>query len=158
MDKPGVVAISDVLAETGCRAHGHCSKVVLHQVAEAETSLFSVEPGQRLAMHLHTETWDLFFVVSGLGEIRYRGKAGTATIPMPVRAFCAIPPGYEHEVCNLSATEPFSFLMIHAPWRGYDHVRTREKAPKPNSASSDEPSHRGSTFEAEQSGSRFEKL
>jgi mannose-6-phosphate isomerase-like protein (cupin superfamily) len=126
MNKSDVVALSDVLAATGRNTHGHCSKAVLHQVAEAETSLFSVGPGQYLAMHSHTRTWDLFFVVSGLGEIRYRGEAGTDTIPMPVRAFCAIPPGYEHEVRNLSATEPFSFLMIHTPWRDYDHIRTRE--------------------------------
>ena len=126
MIKSEVVALSDVLAATGRNTHEHCSKAVLHQVAEAETSLFSVDPGQQLAMHSHSRTWDLFFVVSGLGEIRYRSEAGTDTIPMPVRAFCAIPPGYEHEVRNLSATEPFSFLMIHTPWRGYDHIRTRE--------------------------------
>jgi mannose-6-phosphate isomerase-like protein (cupin superfamily) len=124
-----VVAVSDVLAETGSNTHGHCSKAVLHQVPESETSLFSVNPGQRLPMHLHTRTWDLFFVVSGLGEIRYRGKTGADTIAMPARAFCAIPPGYEHEVRNLSATDPFSFLMIHAPWQGYDHIRTHEEAP-----------------------------
>jgi mannose-6-phosphate isomerase-like protein (cupin superfamily) len=128
MASSDVVAVSDVLAETGSKTHGHCSKAVLHQVPESETSLFRVNPRQRLAMHLHTRTWDLFFVVSGLGEIRYRGKTGTDTIPMPARAFCAIPPGYEHEVCNLSATEPFSFLMIHAPWQGYDHIRTHEEA------------------------------
>src|SRR5882672_8497121 len=126
MNKSDVVVLSDVLAETGSNTHGRCSKAILHQVAEAETSLFSIGPGQQLDMHLHTRTWDLFFVVSGLGEIRYRGKTGADTIPMPVRAFCAIPPGYEHEVRNLSATEPFSFLMIHTPWRGYDHIRTRE--------------------------------
>jgi hypothetical protein len=28
---------------------------------------------------------------------------------------------------NLSATEPFSFILIHAPWQGYDFVRTLEK-------------------------------
>jgi mannose-6-phosphate isomerase-like protein (cupin superfamily) len=126
MASAAIVAVSDVLAEMGSTTHGHCSKAVLHQVPESETSLFSVSPGQRLTMHLHTRTWDLFFVVSGVGEIRYRGKAGADTIAMPVRAFCAIPPGYEHEVCNLSATEPFSFLMIHTPWQGYDHIRTRE--------------------------------
>src|SRR5580704_14259664 len=130
MDRTQVISVSDVLGEARSDTHGHCSKAVLHQVPESETSLFSVNPGQRLAMHLHTRTWDLFFVVSGLGEIRYRGKTGADTIAMPARAFCAIPPGYEHEVCNLSATEPFSFLMIHAPWQGYDHIRTGEEAPK----------------------------
>jgi mannose-6-phosphate isomerase-like protein (cupin superfamily) len=93
--------------------HGNCSKVVLHQVPESETSLSSVNPGEKLAPHLHTRTRDLFFVVSGSGEIRYKGKDGANTVPMPARAFCAMPPGYEHEVCNLS----------DAPWQGYDHVR-----------------------------------
>jgi mannose-6-phosphate isomerase-like protein (cupin superfamily) len=120
-----VVAVADVLAEAGIDTHEHCSKAVIHQTPESETSLFSVSPGQQLAMHLHTRSWDLFFVISGLGEINYRGKTGAASIPMPERAFCAIPPGYEHEVRNLSAAEPFRFLMIHAPWRDYDHIRTR---------------------------------
>jgi mannose-6-phosphate isomerase-like protein (cupin superfamily) len=127
MNRAKIVSISDVLAEAGSDVHGNCSKAVLHQVPESETSLFSVTPGEKLAPHLHTRTWDLFLVVSGSGEIRYRGKDGTGTIPMPMRAFCAMPPGYEHEVCNLSATEPFSFLLIHAPWQGYDFVQTRQR-------------------------------
>jgi mannose-6-phosphate isomerase-like protein (cupin superfamily) len=126
MGRAKVVSVSDVLAEAGTNVHGNCFKAVLHQVLESETSLFSVSPGEKLAAHLHARTWDLFFVVSGLGEIRYRGKDGSDTVPMPARAFCAIPPGYEHEVCNLSATEPFNFLLIHAPWQGYDFVRTQE--------------------------------
>ena len=127
MDRTDVVAVSDVLAETTHDVHGTCSKAVLHQVPESETSLFSVNPGESLAPHLHTRTWDLFFVVSGAGEIRYKGAHGAAIVAMSARAFCAIPPGYEHEVCNLSSTEPFRFLLIHAPWRDYDHVRTRKK-------------------------------
>ena len=77
---------------------------------------------------MHTRIWDLFFVISGQGEIRYRGDDGAGTVSMLARAFCAIPPGCEHEVCNLSTTEPFSFLLIHAPWEGYDHVRGPENA------------------------------
>jgi mannose-6-phosphate isomerase-like protein (cupin superfamily) len=128
MDGAKVISVSDVLAEEQRKVHESCSKAVLHRAPESETSLFSVNPGERLAPHLHTQTWDLFFVVSGSGEIRYRGKDSNGTISMPVRAFCAMPPGYEHEVCNLSATEPFSFILIHAPWLGYDFVRTLENA------------------------------
>lgn len=117
----------DVLAEARGDVHGNCSKAVLHRIPEAETSLFSVKPGASLVPHLHSRTWDLFFVVSGVGEIHYKGKNGADTVSMPARAFCAIPPGYEHEVCNLSATEPFTFLLIHAPWQDYDHVRTRDR-------------------------------
>jgi mannose-6-phosphate isomerase-like protein (cupin superfamily) len=128
MNQGEVVCVPDVLAAPRADVHGTCSKAVLHQVPESESSLFSVKPGARLASHLHTRTWDLFFVISGSGEIRYNGKDGAGTVAMPERAFCAIPPGCEHEVCNLSATEPFSFLLIHAPWQGYDHVRTPAQA------------------------------
>ena len=123
-----VVGISDVLSKAGNIAHGNCSKSVIHQVPESETSLFSVNPGEKLAPHIHTRTWDLFFVVSGTGEIRWKGKDSEGTVPMPARAFCAMPPEHEHEVCNLSKTEPFSFLLIHAPWTGYDFIRTRNQA------------------------------
>jgi mannose-6-phosphate isomerase-like protein (cupin superfamily) len=132
MERAKVVRVADVLTKERSKVHENCSKAVLHQVPESETSLFSVNPGQKLATHLHTRTWDLFFVVSGLGEILYKGKRGSDTIPMPERAFCAMPPGCEHEVRNLSATEPFSFLLIHAPWQGYDFVRTREEMSTPH--------------------------
>jgi len=126
-DPTKITAVADVLAAVAKNAHGNCSKAVIHQVNDAETSLFSVNPGEKLAPHYHSKTWDLFFVVSGTGEIHFKGPDGTAgTVPMPERAFCAMPPGYEHEVCNLSKTEPFSFLLIHAPWEGYDFVRTRK--------------------------------
>ncbi|MBN8969735.1 MAG: cupin domain-containing protein [Rhizobiales bacterium] len=126
MSGPSLVCVEDVLASTGNNAHGNCSKAVLHQVPESETSLFSVHPGEKLARHIHTRTWDLFMVISGKGEIRYKGEEGEGVVPMPTRAFCAMPPGYEHEVCNLSDTEPFSFLLIHAPWTGYDFVKTNK--------------------------------
>lgn len=126
MSDPVLVSVNDVLASVGVNAHGNCSKAVLHQVPESETSLFSVNPGEKLAPHIHTKTWDLFLAVSGKGEIRWKGKEGEGVVPMPTRAFCAMPPGYEHEVCNLSDTEPFSFVLIHAPWTGYDFIKTKK--------------------------------
>ncbi len=125
MSGPALVSVKDVLLAVGNNAHGNCSKAVLHQVPESETSLFSVHPGEKLARHIHTKTWDLFFVVSGKGEILYKAPDGEGVVPMPAHAFCAMPPQYEHEVCNLSDTEPFSFLLIHAPWAGYDFVKTK---------------------------------
>ena len=125
MTESSVVSVLDVTHSVGAAAHGNCSKAVFHQVPESETSLFSVHPGQRLAPHVHTKTWDLFFVVSGTGEIRYKSENGQGVVPVPLRAFCAMPPGREHEVCNLSETDPFQFLLIHAPWTGYDFVKTR---------------------------------
>ncbi len=62
MDQANVISVSDVLAAAHRDVHGTCSKAVLHQVPESETSLFSVNPGQTLAAHRHTRTWDLFTI------------------------------------------------------------------------------------------------
>jgi mannose-6-phosphate isomerase-like protein (cupin superfamily) len=104
MEQSKVISIPDVLAVARRDVHGTCSKAVLHQIPASEASLFSVNPGEKLAAHMHTRIWDLFFVVCGQGEIRYRGDDGARTVSMSARAFCAIPPGCEHEVRNLSAT------------------------------------------------------
>jgi len=126
MKDQALVSVTDIFSTVSVNAHGNCSKAVLHQVPESETSLFSVNPGEKLASHIHTKTWDLFIAVSGNGEIRWKGKEGEGVAPMPTHGFCAMPPGYEHEVCNLSATEPFSFVLVHAPWAGYDFVKTKK--------------------------------
>jgi len=119
-----VVAVEDVLSQAGTEAHGNCVKAVLHQVPPAETSLFSVNPGEVLAAHMHPETWDLFFGIAGEGRIAYQGERRRGVALLKPRSFCAMPPGYQHEVRNLSRSEPLSFLLIHAPWDGYQFVRT----------------------------------
>ena len=124
MQTNDVVAVEDVMSQAGAEAHGNCVKAVLHRVPSAETSLFSVNPGEVLAAHLHPETWDLFFGIAGEGRITYQDERRRGVAPLKPRSFCAIPPGYQHEVCNLSPSEPLSFLLIHAPWDGYQFVRT----------------------------------
>jgi len=124
MTKDEIVAVADVLQSVSRPRHGNCAKAVLHQVPESETSLFSVEPGETLAAHAHSRTWDLFIGVSGSGEIVCSGAQGLQRVPMRARSFCAIPTGVSHEVRNLSAAERLSYVLIHAPWEGYDFVKT----------------------------------
>jgi mannose-6-phosphate isomerase-like protein (cupin superfamily) len=134
MQENKVVAVEDVLSAVGQEAHGNCAKAVLHQAPAAETSLFKVNPGEVLAAHSHPETWDLFFGISGQGEIAYEGEAGSGVVPIGPRSFCAMPPGCRHEVRNRSRSEHFSFLLIHAPWDGYQFVRTGAKISASTSA------------------------
>lgn len=124
MSQNEVVAIADILASVARPRHGNCAKAVLHQIPESETSLFSVEPGETLAAHAHSRSWDLFVGISGVGEIVCSGPQGIQQVAMGVRSFCAIPPGVSHEVRNLSDTERFSYVLVHAPWEGYDFVKT----------------------------------
>ena len=119
-----VVSIADVLAAPSEGRHGNCTKAVLHQSPASEASLFTVLPGQRLAAHSHTRSWDLFLALSGEGEIRFQGPYGEGVAPMSPNGFCAMPPGHAHEVCNRRQDAPFSFLLIHAPWAGYDFIKT----------------------------------
>lgn len=120
---PGkVVAFPDVLLQVGEDVHGTCVKAILHRVPAAETSLFSVYPGEALMAHSHPRTWDLFFGVSGSGEIVYEGETGSGRIAFGPRSFCAMPPACRHEVRNLSRSERLSFLLVHAPWEGYEFL------------------------------------
>lgn len=127
MDQHEVVVIEDVLSCAAGDAHGNCTKAVLHQVADAETSVFSVNPGETLAAHVHPRTWDLFFGISGNAQIAYEGESGRGTVHLGPRSLCAMPPGYAHEVRNMSSDEPVSFLLIHAPWNGYEFIKTQSK-------------------------------
>jgi mannose-6-phosphate isomerase-like protein (cupin superfamily) len=85
--------------------------------SEAVPHDLSVNPKEKVAPHLHERMWDLFFVVSGSGEIRYKGKSGVNTVPMPA-SVPHHPAGLRARSLYLSATEPFSFLLIHTPWQG----------------------------------------
>ena len=66
-----VVSFADIRQSPGNAAHQLTSKAVLHQVADAETSLFRVKPGGRIKAHLHQKVWDLFYGVAGDGVIAY---------------------------------------------------------------------------------------
>jgi hypothetical protein len=77
MDRTEVVSVTDVLAKAGSNVHGNCSKAILHQVPESETSLLN--PGEKLAPHVHTRTWDLFSW--SLVQVKSATRVGTALIP-----------------------------------------------------------------------------
>jgi hypothetical protein len=54
MKRSKVISIPDVLAVPRRDVHGTCTKAVLHQIPASEASLFSVNPGEKLAAHMHT--------------------------------------------------------------------------------------------------------
>ena len=119
-----VVSVANIRESSGSSAHQLTSKAVLHQVPDAETSLFRVKPGGRIKSHLHHKVWDLFFGVAGRGVIAYTEDGIDHLAPLTAGAFCAMPPMVTHEVRNMSETEDVLFVLVHAPWEGYDHVPT----------------------------------
>ena len=120
-----VVSVANIRGASGNSAHQLTSKAVLHQVPDAETALFRVKPGGRIKSHLHQKVWDLFFGVAGDGVIAYTEDGVEHLAPLKAGAFCAMPPMVVHEVRNLSETEDVLFVLVHAPWQGYDHVPTK---------------------------------
>jgi mannose-6-phosphate isomerase-like protein (cupin superfamily) len=123
--KHDVVCVPDIRQARGNDAHQLTSKAVLHQVEDAETSLFRVKPGGRIKSHRHNAVWDLFLGVSGDGVIAYIIDGVEHLTPLRAGAFCAMPPLVTHEVRNLSETDEVLFVLVHAPWKGYDHIPTR---------------------------------
>lgn len=61
---------------------------------DAESSVFSVNPGETLTAHVHPRTWDLFLGISGKAEIAYDGENTRGTVHLGPRSLCAMPPGY----------------------------------------------------------------
>lgn len=125
MSQYPVVAVEDVTAVPGESKHQLSSKAILHQVPDAETSLFRVKPGGRIKSHYHQKVWDLFICVSGVGEIAYVEGGKETTTPFRTHSFCAMPPNVTHEVRNLGSEDDLEFILVHAPWEGYDHVPVR---------------------------------
>jgi mannose-6-phosphate isomerase-like protein (cupin superfamily) len=120
-----VVSFPDMLSAKGESKHQLSSKAILHQVPDAETSLFRVKPGGRIKSHYHNKVWDLFFGVAGDGEIAYIEDGQERRTPFAAGSFCAMPAGVTHEVRNLAADTELLFVLVHAPWEGYDHVPVR---------------------------------
>lgn len=121
-----VVAREDILGSTGESRHSATTKAVLHQVAEAETALFRLRPGGRIKSHSHSAVWDLFLGIDG--EVTISWTDGTQEVSSMVLArngFVAVPPGWSHEVVNHSTAREAAFVLIHAPWEGYDHLPDR---------------------------------
>jgi quercetin dioxygenase-like cupin family protein len=117
-----VVAVPDVTLALGEAKHQNSNKAILHQVPDAETSLFRVKPGGKVKSHLHQKVWDLFFGVSGDGEIHYVENGEKKVATLTTGSFCAMPPNVVHEVRNVGETSDMLFILVHSPWEGYDFV------------------------------------
>lgn len=118
-----VVARPDILGSSGEARHAATTKAVLHQVPEAETALFRLRPGGRIKSHSHSAVWDLFLGIEGEVTISWTdGTQEVASMVLARNGFVAIPPEWSHEVANHSSTREAAFVLIHAPWQGYDHL------------------------------------
>ena len=117
-----VTIVEDMTQITGEARHSGTTKAVLSEHDAEQTAVFRLTPGGVIQNHLHSRVHDLFVGVSGCLDITYEGQQGSGVVHLRPNSFCGMPPGVRHEVRNNSATEDGVFLLIHAPWEGYDFI------------------------------------
>ncbi len=117
-----VTIVEDITTVAGELRYSGCTKAVLSEHGAEQTAVFRLSPGGVIETHLHSRVFDLFVGVKGCVDITYEGQHGSGLVRLKPNAFCAMPPGVRHEVRNSSATEEAMFLLIHAPYEGYDFI------------------------------------
>lgn len=100
-----------------------CAKAVLQQDAFSQTAVFRVLPGSGVPEHRHPRTHDLFFGVRGTVNIRYDDGERKAVFVLGPGGFCGVPPGVRHEVRNASRRREALFILVHAPFEGFETRR-----------------------------------
>jgi mannose-6-phosphate isomerase-like protein (cupin superfamily) len=117
-----VTIVEDMTAVTGEVRHTGCTKAVLSEHDAEQSAVFRLSPGGVIQTHLHSRVFDLFIGVSGCADITYDGQKGTGVVRLRPNSFCGMPPGVRHEVRNNSETQDAIFLLVHAPYHGYDFI------------------------------------
>lgn len=99
---------------------------VLYTGKHAQLVLMSLKPNEEIGMETHTENDQFFRFESGTGmviidETQYMVKDGDAVI---------VPAGAQHNVINISTTEPLKLYTIYSPSHHKDGIvrKSREEA------------------------------
>ena len=74
-------------------------------------------PGQSTAPHYHVRTEEIYYILSGQGQMQIAGEA----LQVAKGDAIAIPPGHAHQITN-TGDEPLVFLCCCAP--AYEHEDT----------------------------------
>jgi quercetin dioxygenase-like cupin family protein len=93
-------------------ADGEPIRSVITQSPEATVVAWHVEPGQRIAAHVHPAGQDTWTVLSGRGQYQLEAQGATRTI---VAGDIAVAPtGCVHGVFN-HGSEPLVFISVVSP-------------------------------------------
>ncbi len=117
-----VKIVEDITAVAGEGRAAGVSKAVLSEHGEEQTAVFRLKPGGVIESHLHSRVFDLFFGLAGCADITYEGQQGSGVARLKANVYCGMPPGVRHEVKNNSTTEDAVFILVHAPYEGYDFI------------------------------------
>ncbi len=123
MEKEKITWIGDLAKLPGTPKSTHV-KAVAYRTDAIEVSVFRLPPGAVISAHRHTDVRDLFVGIAGTGELEYLENNVATCQKLIPHAFLGLPPGVPHEVRNTDSKEDLLFLLVHAPFAGYDHIKT----------------------------------
>lgn len=108
MDPNRIFASADFMQPSS----GEPIRSVVTQTPHAVVVAWHVEPGQRIAAHVHPEGQDTWTVLSGQG--RYQLDARGSTRPIGPGDVVVAPRGCVHGVLN-DGTQPLRFVSVVSP-------------------------------------------
>ena len=96
---------------------------VLYTSKHSQLVLMSLQPGEEIGMEIHTENDQFFRFESGHGKCiidgnEYELKDGDAVV---------VPVGAEHNIINVSQTEPLKLYTIYSPAHHKDGIVRKMK-------------------------------
>lgn len=96
---------------------------VLYTSKHSQLVLMSLQPGEEIGMEVHTENDQFFRFESGHGKCiidgnEYELKDGDAVV---------IPVGAQHNIINVSQTEPLKLYTIYSPAHHKDGIVRKTK-------------------------------
>jgi mannose-6-phosphate isomerase-like protein (cupin superfamily) len=119
-----VVTIGDLNQLPSAATTERPVKAIAYQADAVEVASFRLRPGAVITSHFHTNVADLFVGLSGRGEVRYEVDGESRLHDLRQHSFCGVPRNVPHEVRNVDDKEDLVFLLVHAPFAGYDHIKT----------------------------------
>ncbi len=96
---------------------------VLYTSKHSQLVLMSLQPGEEIGMEIHTENDQFFRFESGHGKCiidgnEYELKDGDAVV---------VPVGAQHNIINVSQTEPLKLYTIYSPAHHKDEIVRKTK-------------------------------
>ena len=123
--KSDLIAIDDPTRVRFVERRPGCGKHVVRALDAFELSIYRLEPGARVPTHAHSRSHDLFVAVHGEIRIETPRRGRRRVFVLRPGGVCSIPPGTRHEVLNTDTSRTAYFVLVHAPFAGFDFLTPR---------------------------------
>ena len=97
---------------------------VLYTGEHSQLVLMTLQPGEQIGLEVHTDTDQFFRFEGGIGEV----VINETTYEVGDGDVVIVPAGAEHNVVNLSSSEPLRLYTIYSPAHHQDQTAHATKA------------------------------